>query len=322
MVKFSTETGLPITFAMAQIDNNPSGYRTVLDRVRALNAKGAHLVPQIPGRPTGILMGLQSSLHPFITHPTYRELSSLPIDERVAKLRDPAVRARILSESPTSSDRFAIYFMTNWFKYFVLGDPPNYEPAREESIGARAERAGKSAAELTYDMLLERNGRELLYMPFANYSDYNFDALREMLLDPVTALGLSDGGAHCGAICDASMPTYMLTHWARDRHRGEKLPIEFAVKRQTSDTANFYGLRDRGTLRPGMKADINVIDFDNLKLHPPKMIFDLPAGGRRLVQEVEGYKFTVQTGEVTFENGKATGAMPGHLIRGPQSAPA
>ena len=322
MVKFSTETGLPITFAMAQIDNNPSGYRTMLDRVRALNAKGAHLVPQIPGRPTGILMGLQSSLHPFITHPTYRELSVLPIDERVAKMRDPAVRARILGESPSSSDRFAIYFMTNWSKYFVLGDPPNYEPAREDSIGARAERMGKTAAELTYDMLLEREGRELLYMPFANYSDYNFDALREMLLDPVTALGLSDGGAHCGAICDASMPTYMLTHWARDRHRGERLPIEFAVKRQTSDTANFYGLRDRGTLTPGMKADVNVIDFDNLTLHPPKMIFDLPAGGRRLVQEVDGYKFTVQTGEVTFENGKATGAMPGRLIRGPQAGPA
>ena len=322
MVKFSTETGLPITFAMAQVDQNPQGYRTVLDRVRKFNAGGAYLVPQIPGRPTGILMGWQSSLHPFITHPTYKELAHLPIDERVAKLRDPAIKARILGEQPGSGDRMAIYFMTNWFKYFALGDPPNYEPAREDSIGARAERMGKSAAELCYDMMLERNGRELLYMPFANYSDYNFDALREMLLDPVTALGLSDGGAHCGAICDASMPTYMLTHWARDRRRGERLPIEFAVKRQTSDTAKFYGLRDRGTLTPGMKADVNVIDFDNLTLHPPKMIFDLPAGGKRLVQEVEGYKYTVQTGEVTWENGKATGAMPGRLIRGPQSAPA
>ncbi|HVN28776.1 MAG TPA: amidohydrolase family protein, partial [Candidatus Binataceae bacterium] len=239
MVKFSTETGLPITFAMAQVDQNPQGYRTVLDRVRKFNAGGAYLVPQIPGRPTGILMGWQSSLHPFITHPTYKELAHLPIDERVAKLRDPAIKARILGEQPGSGDRMAIYFMTNWFKYFALGDPPNYEPAREDSIGARAERMGKSAAELCYDMMLERNGRELLYMPFANYSDYNFDALREMLLDPVTALGLSDGGAHCGAICDASMPTYMLTHWARDRRRGERLPIEFAVKRQTSDTAKF-----------------------------------------------------------------------------------
>ena len=321
MVKFSTETGLPITFAMAQVDQNPQGYRNVLDRVRKFNAGGAYLVPQIPGRPTGILMGWQSSLHPFITHPTYKELSHLPIDERVAKLRDPAIKARILGEAPGSGDRMAIYFMTNWFKYFALGDPPNYEPAREDSIGSRAERMGKSAADLCYDMMLERNGRELLYMPFANYSDYNFDALREMLLDPVTALGLSDGGAHCGAICDASMPTYMLTHWARDRRRGERLPIEFAVKRQTSDTAKFYGLRDRGVLVPGMKADVNVIDFDNLTLHPPKMIFDLPAGGRRLVQEVDGYKYTVQTGEVTWENGKATGAMPGHLIRGPQSAP-
>ena len=321
MVKFSTETGLPITFGMAQIDQDPQGYRKVLDRVRALNAAGAKLVPQIAGRPPGILMSWQSSLHPFITHPTYKELSHLPIDERVARLRDPAIKACILSEEPSSADRIANYFMTNWSKYFVLGDPPNYEPAREDSIGARAERMDKSPAELTYDTLLERNGRELLYMPFANYAEYNFDALREMLLDPVTALGLSDGGAHCGVICDASMPTYMLTHWARDRRRGERLPIEFAVKRQTSDTANFYGLRDRGTLAPGMKADVNVIDFDNLKLHPPKMIFDLPAGGKRLVQEVEGYRYTVQTGEVTFENGQATGAMPGSLIRGPQPAP-
>jgi N-acyl-D-amino-acid deacylase len=322
MVKFSSETGLPITFAMAQVDGNPQGYRKVLERVRELNARGARLVPQIPGRPTGILMGFESSLHPFITHPTYRELSVLPIDERVARLKDPAVRAKILSEEPASTNRMTLYFLTNWFKFFQLGDPPNYEPAREDSIGARAERAGVSPAEFMYSVMLERNGHELLYMPFANYSEYNFDALREMLLDPTTALGLSDGGAHCGAICDASMPTYMLTHWARDRRRGERLPIEFAVKRQTSDTAKFYGMRDRGMLTPGMKGDVNVIDFDRLTLHAPHMVFDLPAGGRRLIQDVEGYKYTVQTGEVTFENGEPTGALPGKLVRGPRPAPA
>ena len=321
MIKLSTETGLPITFAMAQTDNQPDAFRHVLERVRTYNANGAHLVPQIPGRPTGMLMGLQSSLHPFITHPSYREIAHLPLDERVATMRDPQFRARILAEEPSVKDRVTLYLITNFAKYFALGDPPNYEPERETSVAARAAREGKPAAELTYELMLERDGRELLYMPFANYSDYNFDALREMLTDPITALGLSDGGAHCGLICDASMPSYLLTHWVRDRTRGERLPIELAVKRQTSDTAKFYGLKDRGVLAPGMKADVNVIDLDGLRLHPPEMVFDLPAGGRRLVQHVDGYKYTVVSGEVTFEDGKQTGAMPGKLIRGPQPAP-
>jgi N-acyl-D-amino-acid deacylase len=321
MIKLSTETGLPITFAMAQVDSNPDGFRRMLERVRKYNANGAHLVPQIPGRPTGMLMGLQSSLHPFIAHRSYHEIAHLPIDERVAKMRDPQVRARILADEPAVKDRVTLYLLTNFAKYFALGDPPNYEPERETSVAARAEREGKTPAELTYDLMLEREGRELLYMPFANYSDYNFDALREMLLNPVTALGLSDGGAHCGLICDASMPTYMLTHWVRDRSRGERLPIEMIVKRQTRDTAKFYGLWDRGVLAPGMKGDINVIDMDALRLHPPQMVFDLPAGGRRLIQRADGYKHTVVSGEVTFEDGKATDAMPGKLIRGPQAAP-
>jgi N-acyl-D-aspartate/D-glutamate deacylase len=321
MIKLSTETGLPITFAMAQTDNQPDAFRHVLERVRTYNANGAHLVPQIPGRPTGMLMGLQSSLHPFITHPSYREIAHLPLDERVATMRDPNFRARILAEEPSVKDRVTLYLITNFAKYFALGDPPNYEPERETSVAARAAREGKPPAELTYELMLERDGRELLYMPFANYSDYNFDALREMLTDPITALGLSDGGAHCGLICDASMPSYLLTHWVRDRTRGERLPIELAVKRQTSDTAKFYGLKDRGVLAPGMKADVNVIDLDGLRLHPPEMVFDLPAGGRRLVQHVDGYKYTVVSGEVTFEDGKQTGAMPGKLIRGPQPAP-
>ena len=162
---------------------------------------------------------------------------------------------------------------------------------------------------------------DLLYMPLSNYADYNLDALREKILDPTTAIGLSDGGAHCGLICDASMPTYMLQHWVRDRSRGERLPVEVAIKRQTSDTARFYGLNDRGALKPGMKADVNVIDLEGLTLHAPRMVFDLPAGGRRLIQRADGYKYTVVSGEVIFENGEATGAMPGKLVRGPQAAP-
>jgi len=319
MIKLTRETGLPITFAMGQGDQNPDGWRRMLDRVKKYNAEGAHLAPQISPRPTGMLMGLQSSLHPFITHPTYhRELAHLPIDERVAEMRRPEVRARILAEEPGTKDRVTRYLVTNFAKYFRLGDPPDYEPAPETSIAARAQRAGKSAAELTYNLLLERNGREMLYVPFSNYASYNLDAVREMMTDATTTLGLSDGGAHCGLICDASMPTYLLTHWVRDRSRGERLPVEFVVKRQTADTAKLYGLNDRGTLKPGMKADVNAIDLDGLRLHAPEMVFDLPAGGRRLVQRVDGYKHTVVSGKVTYQDGRPTGAMPGRLIRGPQ----
>jgi N-acyl-D-amino-acid deacylase len=321
MVKLSAETGLPITFAMAQTDRDPNSYRKMLARVKELNSGGAHLAPQISARPTGLLMGLESSLHPFITHPTYKTIAHLPIDERVAKMREPAMRAQLLSEEPSVADKVTRYLVTNFEKFFPLGDPPDYEPKRESSVAARAERLGVSPAELTYDLMLERNGRELLYMPFGNYAEYNHDALREMLLDSVTTLGLSDGGAHCGLICDASMPSYMLAHWVRDRSRGERMPVETAIRLQTSDTAKLYGLGDRGVLAPGMKADVNVIDLDALRLHAPQMVFDLPAGGRRLIQRAEGYKFTILTGEVTFQDGVATEAMPGKLIRGPQAGP-
>jgi N-acyl-D-aspartate/D-glutamate deacylase len=322
MVRLSSETGLPITFAMAQIDKDPTAFRDTIAKVKRLNAAGAHLAPQVSARPTGMLMGLESSLHPFITHPTYRsELAPLALAERVARMREPAMRSRLLAEAPSVRDKPTLYFVTNFEKYFRLGEPPDYEPRREASVSAQAAREGRTPQEITYDMMLERDGHELLYMPFANYADYNLDALREMLLDSATTLGLSDGGAHCGLICDASMPTYMLTHWVRDRSRGEKLALETAVRRQTADTARLYNLRDRGMLKPGMKGDVNVIDLERLKLHAPRMVFDLPAGGRRLIQRADGYRYTIVSGEVTFENGEPTGAMPGHLIRGPQAAP-
>src|SRR5579885_23179 len=321
MIKLTRETGLPITFAMGQTDNHPDGWRRMLERVKRYNAEGARLAPQISARPTGMLMGLQSSLHPFITHPTYhRELAHLPLEERVAALRRPEVRARILAEEPGTRDRVTRYLVTNFARYFRLGDPPDYEPAPETSVAARAERERRTPAEVTYDLLLERGGREMLYMPFSNYAAFNLDAVREMITDPATTLGLSDGGAHCGLICDASMPTYLLTHWVRDRARGERLPVEFVVKRQTADTARLYGLGDRGALKPGLKADLNVIDLDGLRLHAPEMVFDLPAGGRRLIQRVDGYQHTVVSGQVTYEDGEPTGALPGKLIRGPQSA--
>jgi N-acyl-D-aspartate/D-glutamate deacylase len=205
--------------------------------------------------------------------------------------------------------------------HFPLGDPPDYEPTREMSILERARRAGETPQELAYDTLLEGDGRGIIYMPLA-FKDYSFDALRPLLTDDATILSLSDGGAHCGVICDAGMPTYLLTHWVRDRRRGPRIPLEQAIKRQTKDTAELYGLSDRGTLAPGMKADINLIDFDNLRLHPPEMVFDLPAGGRRFVQRVDGYNYTIVSGEVIYERGEPTGAMPGKIVRGRQAASA
>ena len=202
--------------------------------------------------------------------------------------------------------------MSNWPQIFPLGDPPDYEPrAGDAASPAIAAREGRRPEEVVYDWMLERDGRQLLFAPLANYVDGNFDALREMMLHPRTVLGLSDGGAHCGLICDASMPTYLLTHWARDRTRGERIPLEQAVRLQTGNTAAVYGFTDRGTLEAGKKADLNVIDLDALRLHAPEMVFDLPAGGRRLVQRVDGYRATIVAGEVTFENGEPTGARPG-----------
>jgi N-acyl-D-aspartate/D-glutamate deacylase len=208
--------------------------------------------------------------------------------------------------------------MTAFGKMFPLGDPPDYEPAPERSVAAMAQREGRTASEVVYDLLMQRGGRELVYLPLLNYSDGDFGPIREMLLHPNTVMSLSDGGAHCGVICDAGTPTFLLTHWVRDRKRGERLPLEFMVRRQTAETAALYGLHDRGLLTPGKKADVNVIDFDRLRLMPPELVFDLPASGRRLIQKADGYRATIKSGQVTFENGEATGALPGKLLRGAQ----
>ncbi len=316
MVKLSKETGRPVSFIPVHLTSEPMiDGRELLERIRRFNRDGAHLVPQVAARPTSLLMGLRGSMHPFMTHPTYRSLANLSFEEKLARMRDPQVRAKILSEEPKMKgmlDRFD--------DYFQLRDPPDYEPPREMSLAARARREGKSPQEVTYDALLERNGTELLYyplsLPLTNYADFNFDFIAEVVNDPVTRLSLSDGGAHCGLVCDASMPTYLLSHWVRDRKRGARLPLEKAVKLQTRDTAEFYGLMDRGLIAAGMKADLNLIDFANLRAHAPEMVFDLPAGGRRLVQKADGYKYTVVSGEVTFEDGQPTGAMPGKMVRG------
>ena len=317
MVDYCRRTGRVLTFALAQTPMQPEAWRETLERVESLAAAGVRIAPQVPCRPTGMLYGLQSSLHPFITHPTYRrELAGLAHEERVARMRDPQVRARLLAEEPDTDNLIARVLMTNWPQIFPLGDPPDYEPEPQSSVAAAATRQGRRPEETVYDWILERDGRQLLFAPLANYVDGNFDVLREMMLHPRTVLGLSDGGAHCGLICDASMPSYLLTHWVRDRRRGERIPLEQAVHLQTGNTAAVYGIADRGTLEVGKKADVNVIDLDALTLKAPEMVFDLPAGGRRLVQRAEGYRFTVVAGEVTFEDGEDTGARPGRLVRG------
>ena len=319
MMEFCRRTGRTITFALAQSPIQPLAWRETLARIGELAPTGLKIVPQVACRPTGLLYGLQSSLHPLITHPTYRdELADLPHDARVARMRDPEVRARLLAEEPSTPNPIARVLMTNWSQMFPLGDPPDYEPLPETSVAAVAARQGRRPEEVAYEWILERDGRQFLFAPLASYVDGNFDALREMMLDPNTVLGLSDGGAHCGLICDASMPTFLLTHWARDRRRGERIALEQAVHLQTGRTASVYGFGDRGTIEPGKKADLNLVDLDALRLHAPEMVFDLPASGRRLIQKVDGYRATVVSGEVTFENGEPTGTRPGRLVRGGQ----
>jgi N-acyl-D-aspartate/D-glutamate deacylase len=318
MEKFAASTGRPITFACLQNDLNPDQWQRLLRFAEDCAARGSRVVPQVAGRPTGLLLGLESSFHPFSTYPSYAEIAGLPLAERVRQMRAPALRARILAETPNHSMPVAVYIAASFHKLFPLGDPPDYEPGPEKSVKAIAEREGRSPQEVAYDLMLARDGKELLYFPLLGYTHGNFDDMRTMLMHPQTVLGLSDGGAHCGIICDASLPTYMLTHWVRDRSRGERIPLEQVVRMQTRNTAALFGFNDRGALAPGLRADVNVIDFENLCIAPPEVVFDLPAKGRRMVQHASGYRMTIQSGQVIYEDGRPTGPLPGKLLRGPQ----
>ena len=268
-----------------------------------------------------LLIGHQT-FHPFMDKPSYKAIADLPLAQRVEQLRRPEVRTRILSEKPVDEDPMMFLIHSGLEKIFPLGDPPNYEPAPEASISAIAKREGRTAYEVLYDLMLELEGRQLLMLALLGYSHGNLEAIRAMLEHPRSAFGLGDGGAHCGAICDASMTTFLLTHWVRDRERGPRLPLEWAVRKMTHDTARLYGLNDRGVLAPGRKADLNLIDFERLQLRLPHMVFDLPSGARRLIQEAEGYVATLVSGQVILREGEDSGARPGRLIRGAQPAPA
>jgi N-acyl-D-aspartate/D-glutamate deacylase len=316
MLDLARRTGQTVTFALAQTPYAPDGFRQVLDEAERLRQEeGLRIVPQVASRPTGMLFGLQSSLHPFSTHPTYRSVAELPLAERVARLRDPAVRAQLLSEQPATKNRIAVTLMQRWSQIFPLGDPPDYEPPASASVEGVAATTGGDPQAIVLDWLLERDGKAFLFAPLASYVDHDHEAIREMMTHPAAVLGLSDGGAHCGLICDASFPTHLLTHWVRDRSRGPKLALEQVVHLQTAKTASVYGFDDRGTLQPGKRADLNVIDLDGLRLHAPEMVFDLPAGGRRLAQKADGYRTTVVGGQVTYVDGEATGARPAGLVR-------
>jgi len=302
--------------------------------------KGKNVRPQFPGRNVGLMFGLESSLHPFLQHPAYKEIADLPLDQRYEIMKDPDFKTKLLNQEPDFESelekrladetnhktrdelledvKLATRLTSNFETQFILGTPPNYEPKKEDSIAAIALNKGISELEVMYDEMMKNNGTNLIYACFTPYENYKLDFVEQAYGLKSSVAGGSDGGAHCGLICDASMPTTNLSHWARDRKAGKKLPLEMLIRKQTKDTAETYGLFDRGEIKPGMLADINIIDFEKLNVSHPKMIHDLPLGGRRLVQDATGYVATIKSGKVISENGKATGSLPGQLIRGKQ----
>ena len=306
----------PLSFSLAQ--GHGRGYRDTWRKLLRLTQKavdaGVEIRAQVAPRPIGTLFGLQATLNPFSLCPAYQEIAGLSLQERVRRMHGADLREALLQQVKQLASSPLMLQMTGFGNIFPLGDPPDYEPGPEESITARALRAGISPEALAYDELLRDEGRALLYSPFANYADGNLDVCGEMLQDPNTVMGLGDGGAHVGMISDASFPTYLLSHWGRGRVRGT-LDLSTLVKKQALDTARTVGLHDRGVIAPGFKADVNVIDMDALGLHAPQIHYDLPAGGRRLLQRAEGYVATILSGVVTYRNGEATGALPGRLVR-------
>ena len=311
---FQEQTGLGVTLiaTTAPAYENNKMYR-LAEQARE---QGFEIRPQAAGRPTGVLHGLQSSFHAFVGHPTWREeLAELNHEALLAKLQSPETRAKILSETSIIQSGPMQDLEQLMRMVFPLGEQPNYEPAYEDSIAGMAEAQGCEPLALMYDLLVANGGRELFYQPLGGYQRYSLDAQKKLLEHPNVLFGLSDGGAHCGVIADAGMPTFIMTHWGRDRTRGDKLSLEFIVKSLSSSTAKAFGLFDRGLIDEGMIADFNLIDFEALRLFRPEAVFDLPAGGRRLVQRAEGYEMTIKAGEVIFERGEHTGALPGQLVR-------
>jgi N-acyl-D-aspartate/D-glutamate deacylase len=306
-------SGRPLSVSLA----SARGYahRDVLDLLTAANEEGLRMRAQVPARGIGVLIGLQATVNPLMGSPTFRSIDAPSLAERVAVLRDPELRARVIADVrdiPTGRTMDMLEHV------FELGDPPNYEPTPADSIAARANRDGVDALEMLYDLMLGDNGEALLYWPILNYANGNLDAAAELMAHPHTVPGLSDGGAHVGTICDASFPTTLLSYWGRDRSHGVRFEPEWLVQQQCRATAETVGLLDRGIVAPGYKADLNVIDFEHLGMHAPRLVFDLPAGGKRLLQQSTGYLHTFVNGVEVCRNGESTGATPGRLVRGAQ----
>jgi N-acyl-D-aspartate/D-glutamate deacylase len=319
LVRVAKQSGRPLTFSLKQSNSHTEGWRELLAISDRANREGAVVYPQVFGRPTGAVLSFAGSLNPFARCPAFRPLSKLPLAERLRELRRPELRAKLIAEVKkfpltTRSDGFSLFF--------PLIDPPNYEQPLEESIEMRARAQNISGAELAYDYLLRDEGQAMLLLAGGNYADYNLDPSFEMLRNAHAVPGLGDGGAHSAIVCDASISTYMLSYWTRDRTRGDRLPLAYAVKLLTQSSANAIGLRDRGVIKPGYKADINVIDYANLKLRAPRLNHDLPAGGARLTQAAEGYVATIVSGEIVHRDDRETDRLPGKVIRAAQSLPA
>ena len=306
-------SGRPMTTTVLERDSKPREWSQLLGMISDANAAGLPMTAMVLTRPTGILLGFEISQNPFVDCPSWTEVGNLPFAARLSALRDPSLRARLLNETPRDPE--LAKRLRQWDRIFPLGDPPDYEPPAERSIGAEARRAGIDPAALAYDRLLENDGHTILYRPLSNYAHGTLDTVREMMAHPNTLIGLGDGGAHVSILCDASAMTYGLTHWTRDRASG-RFPLEWMVRRLTSDNARALGLNDRGVIAPGLKADLNVIDYARLRLRSPEVVYDLPAGGRRLMQHADGYVATILSGEVVRREGVATGRLPGRLLRG------
>lgn len=323
MRRLAEQSGRPLTFSTGTSNRSPAMWPQLVDIIAAANRDGVQMKAQVLPRAIGMLLGHELTMNPFYTTATYRQLANLPLAEKLAELRKPDVRAQILAEPLDPNPTNALGMLVRDFEFmFELGNPPNYEPLPEHSIAARAKKAEMTPEEYAYDLMLEGERGKSLYLAMANYPNSSFEEIQQMLSHPDVIPGLGDGGAHCGIICDGSYPTFMLTHWARDRTRGEKFALPKVIKWLTNDAANAVSLHDRGLLAPGYKADINLIDFDKLTLHAPDIVYDMPANGRRLTQRADGYVATLLNGVVVYRNGEHTGELPGRLVRGPQQEPA
>jgi len=326
MGKLSREAGIPVTFAALESIAKEMPLKEQIETMRAENDNGANIVAQIALRGNGIIMAWQGTVNPFVYRPSWQAIAELPWEEQRAKLLDPAFKKQLLSEANDYSEApmdiigVVMVITQGWALQYEMDPDFDYEPDATASVNARAEAAGVSPQEYAYDMMCADDGTGFIYLPILNYADGNLDFLHPLQHADDTVNSLSDGGAHCGTICDAASPTFMLEHWVKNRSRGDRITLENAIKRQSRDTAVLYGLDDRGLIAPGYLADINIIDMDDLKLGKPWLAFDLPAGGKRLLQKATGYVATIKSGVVTFENGAWTGKAPGSLIRGPQRA--